>query len=271
MSGPDATGHVVVLIEPTDRESFNSNDFWQNLPTMTWAQSTTLGLDALNDSDESAGLGHRPARRLTTVGRHRRAWSPATDQSTNSTRRPRTPTASPPSRCPAVGAGALLATRGTQSALLPSAMWNNSWAKTPTNDRLLWFVTDDRQTYRPGETVSVKGWVRRQGSDVAAALTSVPGPSTVSYTAQDAYGVTIGHGTAKLSALGGFDFTVAIPAGANLGSAWIDLQISGVAGVSGDRVQRLQPPVRDRRLPDSGFRRSTPTRRAAARTSSVTT
>ena len=99
---------------------------------------------------------------------------------------------------PAGGAGALLATRGTQSALLPSDMWNNSWAKTPTNDHLLWFVTDDRQTYRPGETVSVKGWVRRQGVRRRHRFEhSVPGMSPVSYTAQDAYGVQIAHGTAQ--------------------------------------------------------------------------
>ncbi len=50
MSGSGSTGHVVVLIEPTARESFGDNDLWQNAPTMTWAQSTTLGLDALSDA-----------------------------------------------------------------------------------------------------------------------------------------------------------------------------------------------------------------------------
>ena len=48
MSG--STGQVVVVIEPTARETFDDNDLWQNVPTMTWAQSTTLGLDALNDA-----------------------------------------------------------------------------------------------------------------------------------------------------------------------------------------------------------------------------
>ncbi len=251
MSGPNATGHVVVLIEPTDRESFNSNDFWQNLPTLTWAQSTTLGLDALNDPTNLRAwvTDLRDGSPLSGVRVGLVDGDGTIDQQHAAT----TDTDGIAAfALPAVGAGALLATRGTQSALLPSAMWNSSWAKTPTNDRLLWFVTDDRQTYRPGETVSVKGWVRRQGSDVATALTSVTGSSPVSYTAHDAYGVTIGHGTAKLSVLGGFNFTVTIPAGANLGSAWIDLQISGVAGVSGIESNDFSHPfqIADFRTPD---------------------
>ncbi len=147
------------------------------------------------------------------------------------------------------GAKALLATRGTQSALLPSDMWNNSWAMNPTSDHLLWFVTDDRGTYRPGETVSVKGWVRRQGADVAAALSTPARQSTVSYTAQDAYGVQIAHGTSKVSPLGGFDLKVAIPAGANLGGAYVELQLAGVAGVdSNDFTQPFE--IADFRTPE---------------------
>jgi len=247
ISGADRTGHVVVLIELTDRETFGKNS-WQNRPTMTWAQSTTLGLDALNDATNLRAWvtdlrDGSPLAGVTVglVGSDGRV-DPQRAGATNAD-------GIASLSLTAGGAGALLATRGTQSALLPSAMWNSNWAASPTPDRLLWFVTDDRQTYRPGETVSVKGWVRRQGSDVPAVLTSPSARSTVSYTVRDAYGVEIGHGTTHISALGGFDLTAEIPAGANLGSASIELKIAGVSGVdSNDFVHPFE--VADFRTPD---------------------
>jgi uncharacterized protein YfaS (alpha-2-macroglobulin family) len=46
-----------------------------------------------------------------------------------------------------------------------------SGASSSTIDELMWHVTDDRQMYRPGEEVHVKGWLRlrqgRKGGDVA--------------------------------------------------------------------------------------------------------
>ena len=229
MPAPEKTGHVVVMIEPTAAESFSGNDLYLNRPMMTWAQSTVLGLDAVNDTAQLrtwvtdlrdgspqsgvaiALLGRQGQKDLPT------ATTDADGIAAMALTRP--------------GADALLATRGSQTALLPSAMWNDSWVATPALAHLLWFVNDDRQTYRPGETVSVKGWIRRQSADVAATLATVPADSTISYTTQDAYGVRIGSGTARLTKLGGFDFTVAIPAGANLGDAYIQLHASGVPGV----------------------------------------
>ena len=247
MSGAKKTAQVVVLIEATDRESLGDN-IWQNQPTMTWAQSTTLGLDAFDDGTNLRAwvtdLRTGAPQSGVTVG-------PVGSDGKVDPRRAVVTGADGVAALPLTpaGAGALLATRGTASALLPSAMWNNSWVKSTTTDRLLWFVTDDRQTYRPGETVSVKGWVRRQGSGVAARLTSPAGQKTVSYTALDAYGVQIGHGTAHLSQLGGFDLTLKIPPGANLGGASVQLKIDGVAGVDSNQFSH-QFEVADFRTPD---------------------
>ena len=248
ISGPHPTSQAVVLIEPTDRESFSDNDSWQNRATATWVQSTDLGVDALNDATQLriwvTDLRDGAPRAGVTVGmlgndgRVDPARAVITDASG---------LASMP--LTAGGAGALQATIGTQAALLPSDMYQSGWMSTPTVDRLLWFVDDDRQTYRPGETVSVKGWVRRQGSGVQAALTAVSSPGTVSYTARDAYDNDIGHGTAPVSALGGFDLKVVIPAGANLGSASIELAAAGVSGVDSNTYQHPFE-IADFRTPD---------------------
>ncbi len=242
------SGHAVVLIEPTAAETFGTDEYWQNQPTMTWAQATNLGLDALNDATQLRSWvtdlrDGSPVSGVTVgmVGNNGqvdpgRTAVTADDGIASMELTPG-------------GAGALLATKGTESALLPSAMWDNSWTRTPTRARLLWFVNDDRQTYRPGETVSLKGWVRRQGSDVVAPLSAVPQDSTVHYTARDAYGTDIGHGTAKVSGLGGFDFTVEIPAGANLGDAWLELRLAGVSGVDDNTFSHTFQ-IADFRTPD---------------------
>lgn len=228
VSGKGATGHVVVLIERTGKETFSGDVIWQNLPTMSWAQQTVLGVDALNDASQ-----------LRTWVTDLRTGAPVSGVTVglvggDGQVDPQHAVVTDADGLAALelsGGGALLATRGTQTALLPSAMWESSWTKSPTPDQLLWFVNDDRQTYRPSETVSVKGWVRRQDSGVLAALTGLPPESTVGYTARDAYGLDIGHGTATVSKLGGFDFTLKIPAGVNLGSAMIELRASGASGV----------------------------------------
>lgn len=248
LAGPQQTGHVVVVVEPTTAESFSGNDIYQNRAMMTWAQSTVLGIDAVNDATQLrtwvTDLRDGSPQSGVTVGllRSNGRVDPANAATTGADGI--AALALTPS-----GAGALLATRGSQSALLPSAMWNNSWTTASVKDSLLWFVDDDRQTYRPGETVSVKGWIRRQAADVGAALSPVPAQSTVSYTTQDAYGVVIGHGTAKLTPLGGFDFTVKLPAGVNLGDAYILLHAVGVPGVdSPDYTHTFQ--IADFRTPD---------------------
>ncbi len=233
LSRTGSTGNVVVLIEPTTAETFTDETYWQNQPTMTWAQKTTIGLDALNDSTQlrtwATDLRDGSPLSGVTVGMvdGNGGVEPAHAATTDAD-------GLASLALTGKGAEALLARRGNETALLPSQMWGNSWQTTPTKDRLLWFVNDDRQTYRPGETVSVKGWVRRQGDDVAAALTAIPRGSKVSYTVRDAYGTEIGHGTTDVSTLGGFNVTVPIPAGANLGNASIDFTLTKIEGVADD-------------------------------------
>lgn len=248
LSRTGSSGQVVVLIEPTAAETFSDETYWQNRPTMTWAQKTTIGLDALNDSTQlrtwATDLRDGSPLAGVTVGMVDRngVVEPAHSATTGAE-------GLASLALTGSGAGALLARRGNETALLPSQMWGNSWIKTTTQDRLLWFVNDDRQTYRPGETVSVKGWVRRQGDDVAAALSAIPRGSKVSYAVRDAYGTEIGHGTTDVSMLGGFNVTVLIPAGVNLGNASIDFTLTKSDGVADDPFTHTFE-IADFRTPD---------------------
>ena len=60
----------------------------------------------------------------------------------------------------------LVARQGDDVAMLPAStyFWGDERLDRRARcDELRWYVFDDRQMYRPGEEVHVKGWMRRVG------------------------------------------------------------------------------------------------------------
>ena len=219
---------AVVLIEPID--PLSQNDQWQNQPTATWVQSTTMSVDAFTDQSTlhswvtdlrtSSPISGVTVAMLDSKGQSVSSGTGIVTDATGLGNLELT----------ATGAVALVATKGDQTAILPADMWGTSWQRNRQQDQLLWYITDDRQTYRPGETVSVKGWVRRQAGDTTMALTT-PGAGTVAWSANDNYGSRIAAGRATVDRLGGFDLTVSIPAGAHLGAADLHVDLAGAGAV----------------------------------------
>ncbi len=82
-----------------------------------------------------------------------------------------------------------------------------------------WYVTDDRFTYKPGEKVYVKGWLRWTHSGVNPDLALPREHSTVTYSLADVRGNEIARGTLPISRHGGFDLEATLPDNANLGPA----------------------------------------------------
>ena len=119
--------------------------------------------------------------------------------------------------------GLVLATVGSDTALLPH--WG--WDRNAAVDRLVWHTFTDRGIYRPGETMRLKGWVRNLTLSGNAQIELFDSGSNVAYTVWDPQGNELASGTTALSSLGGFDLAVDIPAGSNLGYAWLDLSIPG--------------------------------------------
>lgn len=101
-----------------------------------------------------------------------------------------------------------------------------TWRRQAQSSAAAWYTFTDRNLYRPGETVRFKGWVRRvdAGKDGRLSLVSGGGPG-VGWTAFDARHNEIAHGAAPLTALGGFDGSFVVPAGANLGLSQIELRL----------------------------------------------
>jgi alpha-2-macroglobulin len=223
LGGPH--GHAVVLVEPTQKFGVNSPEYWANRPTITWAQATTIGLDAFSDSatirawttDLATG---RPLAgvAVATLGG---SGAVATDADGVAT-------------IPLTDAGidALVASTGDDSAILPSGYYGErGWQRPQITDQLKWYVIDDRGIYRPGETVSIKGWVRRQHLAGDGELQLVAAGENVAFFARDGQGNQIATGLAPLNPLGGFDFTFVVPADANLGFAGIQLIHNGAPGL----------------------------------------
>ena len=230
---PQLTGdrhQVVVLIENID--PVTSDELYNNRPTTTWVQSTDLAVDAFVDQTD--------LHAWVTDLRSNTPISGATVQMLDQSGRPvndkmlTNGQGLSQSALSSSSVGALLATKGADQALLPASMWGGVWQANPGNqDWLLWYINNDRQTYRPGETVSMKGWVRQQRNDSTLAMT-IPSTGQVKWTANDGNGQQIGTGTAAPDKSGGFDFTFPIPAGAHLGNAYLTLDLS-----NGEQYQSL--------------------------------
>ena len=193
----------------------DDNDFWSNRPALVWAQSTTIGTGVFDDADE-----------LVVWATDLRSGEPLAGVEVTFDAVPATGTTNADGLAridkPAVETGHLIARRGDDSAILDS-----DWQQRSRTDQSIWYVFDDRQLYRPGETAHFKGWVRRLTVSDDAQLAEVGADATVNYQVNDWYGNDIGTGSVDLNALGGFDFEVEIPAGANLGSAWVNLSVTG--------------------------------------------
>ena len=132
---------------------------------------------------------------------------------------------------PSSGATAVIAQQGDDVALLPSSPYHlddYNWMSRPLADELRWYVFDDRQMYRPGEDVHLKGWVRQVGGGQTGDVGLLTGGETaVSYTLNGPQGNEIASGQTDLNALGGFDLAFTLPDNTNLGEAYLQLQIRG--------------------------------------------
>jgi alpha-2-macroglobulin len=90
-------------------------------------------------------------------------------------------------------------------------------------ENALWYVTDDRFTYKPGEKVYVKGWVRWTHNGINPDLSLPRAGESVAYSVSDSKGTRIASGDAKFSAQGGFHIEVELPPSINLGTVYFSL------------------------------------------------
>ncbi len=234
-----ATGHLLVVVEPG--ESLGPPPPRHSPARLvSWVQATSIGLDALVDpehllvwatdlrsgeplSDVEITLAGQEPVGVTDEGGLARLDLPPDGKERSS---------DGPS-------GWIQAQVGDQVAFLPESQHHfygtSAWRAREKSEEVLWHVFDDRAMYRPGETVHLKGWIRRMERRPDGGLGLIDPDADISYRLSDSRGNEMASGQTGLSRLGGFDFSLEIPDTPNLGIASVELSISGGSGLSRTR------------------------------------
>ncbi|MBN1145962.1 MAG: hypothetical protein JXA78_01800 [Anaerolineales bacterium] len=215
-------GHFIVIVAPPKSLFQDKQErYWQTIHA--WVQVTQIGVDAFVDHSEmlvwTTALKDGAPLASVTIQAGQGSGQATSDE--NGLARFAIPN----------GATYLVASQGADQALLPSSIsvWDEEgWRQRPVQDELRWYVFDDRQMYRPGEQVHVKGWLRRIGGKQSGDVGSLGGAvKNVRYQISDPQGNDLGRGQAEVNALGGFDFTFTLPESVNLGYASLYLTAEG--------------------------------------------
>jgi alpha-2-macroglobulin len=139
---------------------------------------------------------------------------------------------------PDVGA-LLLATAGGDSTFVAL----DDWQRAIRTESALWYVTDDRFTYKPGEKAYFKGWLRWTHNGVNPDLALPAAGETIAYTLEDARGTKLVAGSAKLSAEGGFHVEADLPPNVTLGYAQLRLSARDAHLTHPISVQEFRTPA----------------------------
>lgn len=111
------------------------------------------------------------------------------------------------------------------------------WRHRAVSSDLLWYVVDDRQMYRPGETVHLRGWVRSLENSPRSDPEGIGDGETVEYVVRESRRNEIAEGEVDVDRFGGFELDFEVPDEANLGRASIQLKVAGRAGSHRHQVQ----------------------------------
>ena len=234
-------GHVIVLVEPYP---WNEQKYGSPPTLISWVQSTRLGIDAAVDRDDLHAFATDLAtgKPLEGVALEVQPYGIAATTDAQG------------QAVIALGTGAkaganyLVAKRGDDVAFVAeNANWYaeyGSWVKQPKTEQLAWYVIDDRKLYKPGEEVSLKGWLRSidygKGGDIAGIAGKV---AEVTYKVTDSQGNQIATGTAPVNPVGGFDTKFTLPKTPNLGYANVAFETRGYGGYGHSfRIEEFRRP-----------------------------
>jgi uncharacterized protein YfaS (alpha-2-macroglobulin family) len=247
-----APGHVIVAVEGMGAGEGSRQAAY------VWVQSTRIGLAAFSDPREVTAwatslVDGAPLRGVRiTLGDRRGA---GTTDAGGTARIPQPPVQAPP-RDPRerlgiriheptpLGEAYLVAELNGDLAILPAPHHALQRGDEPVT--VLWYGITDRNLYRPGEEVRFKGWARRfERSKTGGVDLPRPPQGEIVWRVLDPRGNEIAAGTARLTALGGFDGAFTVPGGSNLGVATIELRTAEEpepTGSIGFQVQEFRRP-----------------------------
>ena len=222
------TGHLILYVEPqSGLLSALFNRRLQDMRVISWVQVTQIGLDAFADADEMYVWANRLVDGSPLAGVSVTLWPQDVVGTTDETGSLRL-------TLPENSAQLLIARDGDDVAFLPENRYEyyrtergwNGWRQRDERVEVRYYVFDDRRMYRPGETVSIKGWARRieRGPEGDVRLLAEDESAQLNYTVRDSSNNLVDTGDVSVNALGGFHFQFDLPENANLGYAWIELR-----------------------------------------------
>ena len=207
-------GHVIAIIEGVGRFAdltYQDDEYWSNRPQVVWAQDTDIGVDMITDHQDvvvwttDLGTGEPLADIEIDLQGHNTTLTTDDDGLAQTSISDQFDW--------------IVATLDDDQAINPANA--HPWSRT---DQLIWYTADDRGVYRPGETLHLKGWVRNLDLSGEGDLEFLAPQQLISYRAYDSFGNELGDDSVRLDEHGGFDLTVELRQGANLGDAWIEFQ-----------------------------------------------
>ena len=207
---PNGVGHAILTVAPTNATSADEK-------IVVWLQATNIGVDAFGDYEQLTVFASdlKSGKVLPNVSLQ------TSNGASGATNENGLASLELPAKYEERGDW-LIARNGADTAILLENNYYNSdknWSRKTQSDGLRWFVFDDRQMYRPGETVSVKGYVRKiaggKAADVEALNDAIKG---LRYVLRDSVGREVLSGNADLNSFGAFDFQLKLPENINLGS-----------------------------------------------------
>jgi uncharacterized protein YfaS (alpha-2-macroglobulin family) len=246
--GPSGAGHVVAVAAAVPARRVRDDAFPRR--STAWIQVTRLAVSARVDGEKLSGWVHdiTPAKLLGPVpgvtttlvveDRADPAASAVSDADGHVTFELPPPRKGSARDRREIGA-LLLATSGGDSTFVAL----DAWQRAIRTESALWYVTDDRFTYKPGEKVYFKGWLRWTRSGVNPDLALPASGETVAYTLEDARGIKLATGDAKLSAQGGFHLEVDLPRNVNLGHAMLRLAARDARFIHPISIQEFRAPA----------------------------
>ena len=133
---------------------------------------------------------------------------------------------------------AMLDGRGVGAGYVSSYQWSGA----PTKKRLKMFIFTDRQPYRPGETVHLKGVLRMEDTTPAGGI-SAPTAKKVTVRIDTPRGQKmLSKDGVEVTPSGAFSLDVPIPQGADLGYYRVYVSCSDGSGYGNFRVEEYRAP-----------------------------
>jgi len=219
-------GHLVLWIEPgKPLPEAPTNEHLDRYVGASWVQVTDMALDVFAGRNDTYAWVSRLADGSSVKGADVRTVGG--NMTPNASTGGDGLASMSNSSVDASGAEAFawVASSGDDSVLVPFSSHGYRSVGSDGMTAYRWHTYSDRGLYRPGETVRVKGWVRRADLEQEGALEQIGAGTEVDWKLWGPRRNEIVSGTTELSELGGFHMEAELPDDINLGDARVSFTL----------------------------------------------